>query len=88
AAMVAWGTLNSALPVAWFNWLTVGVKDEPEAAGGLLVAGIQLAIMGGATFGGLLLDHVSIAATFIGGAALLVLASLAAGHAPLRRLPA
>ena len=87
-AMVAWGTLNSALPVAWFNWLTVGVKDEPEAAGGLMVAGIQLAIMGGATFGGLLLDHVSIAATFIGGAALLVLASLAAGRAPLRRLPA
>ncbi|HEY1227851.1 MAG TPA: MFS transporter [Ramlibacter sp.] len=87
AAMVAWGTLNSALPVAWFNWLTVGVKDEPEAAGGLMVAGIQLAIMGGATFGGLLLDHVSIAATFLGGAALLVLASLAAGRAPLRHLP-
>jgi predicted MFS family arabinose efflux permease len=77
-AMIAWGTLNSAIPVAWFSWLAVGVKDEPEAAGGLMVAGIQLAIMLGAAFGGLLLDHFSVAATFVGGAALLMLAPLAA----------
>jgi predicted MFS family arabinose efflux permease len=83
-AMVAWGALNAALPVSWFNWLTVGVKDEPEAAGGLMVAGIQLAIMLGASFGGLLLDHFSIAATFVGGAALLVLASLAVRGGQLR----
>jgi len=76
-AMVAWGMVNSAIPVAWFSWLTVGVRDEPEAAGGLMVAGIQLAIMLGAAFGGLLLDHFSVAATFVGGAALLVLASFA-----------
>ena len=82
--MVAWGTLNSAIPVAWFSWLTVGVKDEPEAAGGLMVAGIQLAIMLGAAFGGLLLDHFSVAATFLGGAALLVLASIAVGKDRLR----
>jgi predicted MFS family arabinose efflux permease len=88
-AMVAWGTLNSAIPVAWVNWLARSVKDEPEAGGGLLVAGIQLAIMGGATFGGLLLDHFSIAATFLGGTGLLVLASLAVGSGRrLRPLPA
>lgn len=87
-AMVAWGALNSAVPVAWFSWLTTGVKDEPEAAGGLMVAAIQLAIMLGAAFGGLLLDHVSIAATFFGGAALLVLASFAVGRGPLRAQPA
>jgi len=86
-AMVAWGTINSAIPVAWFSWLTVGVKDEPEAAGGLMVAGIQLAIMLGAGFGGLLLDHFSIAATFAGGAALLVLASAAAGQGRMRAMP-
>jgi len=77
--MVAWGTLNSAIPVSWFNWLAHGVADEPEGGGGLMVAAIQLAIMGGAALGGLLLDHFSIAVTFIGSAALLVLASLAVG---------
>jgi predicted MFS family arabinose efflux permease len=77
--MVAWGTLNSAIPVSWFNWLALAVKDEAEAGGGLMVAAIQLAIMLGAAFGGLLLDHYSIAATFIGGTALLVLGSLSVG---------
>jgi predicted MFS family arabinose efflux permease len=87
AAMVAWGAVNSAIPVAWFSWLTTGVKDEPEAAGGLMVAAIQLAIMAGAAFGGLLLDHFSVMATFVGAAALLVLASLAGGRGRMRAVP-
>ncbi|WP_047197291.1 MFS transporter [Caldimonas brevitalea] len=78
--MAVWGTLNSAIPVTWSNWLALGVSDEPEAGGGLMVAAIQLAIMLGAALGGFLLDHVSIAATFAGGTALLVLASLAVGN--------
>jgi predicted MFS family arabinose efflux permease len=41
-----------------------------------MVAAIQLAILAGAGFGGLLLDHICVAATFIGGAALLVLATV------------
>ena len=45
-----------------------------------MVAAIQLSIMLGAALGGLLLDHVSIAATFIGGTVLLVLASLTVGN--------
>lgn len=77
--MMAWGALNSAMPVAWFNWLAQGVKDEPEAGGGLMVAAIQLAIMLGAAGGGLLLDHYSVAATFVGGTVLLVLAALFVG---------
>jgi predicted MFS family arabinose efflux permease len=78
-AMVAWGALNSAIPVSWFNWLAKGVADEPEAGGGLMVASIQLAIMLGASLGGLLLDHFSVVATFIGGAALLILGSAVVG---------
>ena len=35
--------------------------------------------MAGAAFGGVLLDHFSVAAPFLGGTALLVLASLAIG---------
>lgn len=75
-ALVAWGALNAAIPVAWFNWLAQQVSDEPEAAGGLMVAAIQLAIMVGASLGGFLLDHLSISATFIAGALLLVLSSV------------
>ncbi len=77
--LFVWGLLNSAIPVVWSTWLTQGIADEPEAGGGLMVAAIQLAIMLGAAFGGLLLDRASISATWIGGAALLVLASLTAG---------
>ena len=47
-AMVAWGAINSAIPVAWSTWLTRGISDEPESGGGLMVAAIQLAIMSGA----------------------------------------
>src|SRR4051794_22048632 len=78
--MIAWGTLNSAIPEAWSTWLAKGIKDEPESGGGLMVAAIQLAIMLGAAFGGLLLDHISIAATLIGGTGLLVVASVIVGN--------
>lgn len=78
--MIAWGALNSAIPVSWSTWLTKGISDEPESGGGLIVAAIQLSILLGAAFGGLLLDHVSMAATLIGGSILLVLASLIIGN--------
>ena len=79
-AMIAWGAVNSAIPVCWSTWLTKGISDEPESGGGLLVAGIQLSIMLGAGFGGLLLDHVSVAATLVGGTVLLVLAAATLGR--------
>lgn len=78
--LVAWGALNSAIPVAWSTWLSKDIADEPESGGGLLVGAIQLAIMLGAALGGLLLDHFSIVATLIGGTGLLVLASLIVGN--------
>jgi len=77
--LIVWGTLNAAIPVAWSTWLSLGIADEPDAGGGLLVAAIQLAIMLGAAFGGLLLDHLSLTATWIGGAVMLLLASLIVG---------
>jgi predicted MFS family arabinose efflux permease len=85
-AMVAWGALNAAIPVCWSTWLSRGIEDEPESGGGLMVAAIQLAIMLGAAFGGMLLDRISIAAALIGGAVLLVLAALTVGSG--RRLMA
>ncbi len=74
--MVLWGTINSAIPVTWSTWLARVIRDAPEAGGGLLIAAIQLEIMAGAALGGLLLDHISVAATFIGGTILLLLASV------------
>lgn len=79
-AMIIWGTLNAAIPVAWSTWLSKGISDEPESGGGLFVASIQLSIMLGAAFGGLLLDHISIAATLIGGTVLLVFSSVVVGN--------
>jgi len=78
--MIAWGTINAAIPVAWSTWLSKGISDEPESGGGLFVAAIQLSIMLGAALGGLLLDHISIAATLIGGTVLLVFSSLVVGN--------
>jgi len=74
--LFAWGALNSAIPVCWSTWLSKGLSDEPETGGGLMVGAIQLAIMLGGALGGLLLDHISVAATFVGGTGLLLLASL------------
>lgn len=79
-AMVCWGGLNAAIPVAWSTWLSKGVSDDPESGGGLLVAAIQLSIMLGGALGGLLLDHASVTATFIGGAVLLCVGALLVGN--------
>ena len=77
--LVGWGALNAAIPVAWSTWLSKGIADEPESGGGLLVAAIQLAIMLGAALGGVLLDHLSITATLIGGALMLGMSSIIVG---------
>jgi predicted MFS family arabinose efflux permease len=78
-AMFGWGALNSAIPVCWSTWLSEGISDEPESGGGLMVGAIQLSIMLGAAFGGVLLDHISAIATLIGGTCLLVFASITVG---------
>lgn len=77
--LIAWGALNSAIPVSWSTWLTKGIGDEPESGGGLLVAAIQLSIMLGGAFGGYLLDSISVGATFIGGSLLLFAAAAVVG---------
>ena len=85
-ALVVWGALNAAIPVAWSVWLAEGVADDPESGGGLMVAAIQLAILAGAACGGFLLDHVSLSSVWFVAAGLLVLAAVVAGSG--RRLRA
>ncbi|WP_205466400.1 MFS transporter [Novosphingobium sp. BW1] len=73
-----WGAMNTLFSVIWMTWMSQNVDDAPEAAGSLMVAAVQASILLGAVVGGLLLDAISIQATFVGsvllaGAALLVI---------------
>lgn len=70
-----WGLIGMAAPVGWWTWLSDALPNDAEAGGGLMVAVIQLAITGGASFGGLLFDHAGYQATF--GFSALVLAGCA-----------
>ena len=76
-----WGIVATSAPVGWWTWLARTLPRDAEAGGGLMVAVIQLAIMLGATLGGLLFDIRGYQATFGFSAALLAIASLLAGLA-------
>lgn len=68
--LAIWGAMNTAMSIGWMAWISQNVDDAPEAAGSLIVAAIQAAILTGAALGGTLLDHLGIGATFIGSAVL------------------
>ncbi|MBO9549243.1 MFS transporter [Pseudomonas sp.] len=68
----AWGLISTCAPVGWFTWLARILPEDAEAGGGLMVAVIQLAITTGATFGGMLYDHVGYQATFIASGLMLL----------------
>jgi predicted MFS family arabinose efflux permease len=89
--LAAWGLVATAAPVGWWTWLAQTLPDDAEAGGGLIVAVVQLAIMLGATLGGLLFDASGYGATFGLSAALLLAAAvlaLLAGRATRREVPA
>ncbi|ATY30709.1 MFS transporter [Sphingomonas psychrotolerans] len=71
ALLAGWGLIGTALPVAWWTWLSRTLPDDAEAGGGLMVAVIQLAITLGAAGGGLLFDAAGPRATFFASAVLL-----------------
>lgn len=77
--MILWGAVNSAIPVCWSTWLSVGIREEAESGGGLMVGAIQLSIMCGASLGGFLLDRFGVAAALVGGVALLIASVLVVG---------
>jgi predicted MFS family arabinose efflux permease len=68
--LALWGAMNTAMSVIWMTWMSQNADDAPEAAGSLMVAAIQTSILLGAMVGGLLLDSLSIFATFIGSVVL------------------
>lgn len=71
-----WGFISTAAPVGWWSWIARTLPQDAEAAGGLMVAIIQLSIALGSTLGGVLLDHGGYHSTFFASAGLLLLAAL------------
>jgi predicted MFS family arabinose efflux permease len=76
--LAGWGFVGTAVPVAWWTWLSRTLPKDAEAAGGLMVAVVQLAITLGAAGGGLLFDAFGHRATFLAAALLLVGSALLA----------
>lgn len=74
ALLFIWGSIGTALPVAWWTWMSRALPENAEAGGGLMVAVVQLAITLGAGGGGLLFDRGGHPAAF-GVAALLLIGS-------------
>lgn len=77
--LAIWGAMNTAMSISWMAWLSQNVDDAPEAAGSLIVAAIQGAILLGAGFGGVLLDYAGIIATFSGSIFLSAIAFMLVG---------
>ncbi|CAD6516069.1 Purine ribonucleoside efflux pump NepI [Paraburkholderia metrosideri] len=65
-SMLGWRLLFGFVPVAWTTWLTWGVPDQIESAGGLQIACTQLAITSGSGVGGILFDVGGIKEVLIG----------------------
>jgi predicted MFS family arabinose efflux permease len=86
--LAGWGLIGTAAPVAWWTWLSRTLPEEAEAAGGLMVAAIQMAITLGAAAGGLLFDNSGYESTFALSAALLVASAIVAVAAGRARRPA
>ena len=42
ALVAGWGLIGTAVPVAWWTWLSRTLPDDTEGGGGLMVAVIQL----------------------------------------------
>ena len=76
--LAIWGLVGTSAPVGWWTWLAQTLPQDAEAGGGLMVAVVQLAIMLGATLGGLLFDASGYRATFYLSASLLVAAAVLA----------
>lgn len=69
--LALWGLIGTAVPVAWWTWLSRTLPHDAEAGGGLIVAVVQLSITIGAAGGGYLFDAFGHKAAFLLGATLL-----------------
>jgi predicted MFS family arabinose efflux permease len=77
--LAIWGIMNTAISIGWMSWLSQNVAEAPEAAGSLIVAAIQAAILIGGALGGSVLDDHGIVGTFVTSAALSIFAAVIVG---------
>ncbi|MDR7333306.1 MFS transporter [Roseateles asaccharophilus] len=82
-AVTLWGFAFGAFPVGFQTWIVRAAPDQAEGAGGLMVAGFQIAIAGGAIGGGLLVDRIGA----LGGPAFAVVALTLGALLTLRHGP-
>lgn len=78
-AAVLWGFAFGGIPTTVQTWAARVEPDRMEPAGGLVVAGFQLAITLGAAVGGLLVDGVGVTQTFILGGVVAMLGGIMLG---------
>lgn len=84
ALVTVWGGAFGGWLIVVNAWTSRQVPDRPEAGGGLVVAGFQLAITLGAAVGGLLVDGPGVRAAYLVGGALLVIGGIVFGRAGSR----
>jgi predicted MFS family arabinose efflux permease len=82
-AVTLWGFAFGAFPVGFQTWIVRAAPDQAEGAGGLMVAGFQIAIASGAIGGGLLVDRIGA----MGGPAFAVVALTLGSLLTLRHGP-
>lgn len=82
-AVTLWGFAFGAFPVGFQTWIVRAAPDQAEGAGGLMVAGFQIAIASGAIGGGLLVDRIGA----LGGPAFAVVAMVLGTLLTLRHGP-
>ncbi|MFF2957642.1 MFS transporter [Streptomyces sp. NPDC057963] len=89
ALLIVWGVAYGAVPVCSQTWFAKAAPDAPEAASVLFTASFQATLALGALTGGAVLDHVSVSALMLLGAATatLVVGAAWAYSGPDRALP-
>ncbi|MFB6986325.1 MFS transporter [Streptomyces sp. NPDC056304] len=84
ALLILWGVAYGAVPVCSQAWFARSAPDAPEAASVLFTASFQATIAIGALAGGAVLDHLSVSAVMLLGAATAALVVVAAALAGTR----
>jgi len=85
-AAVTWGFAFGGIPTTVQTWAARVEPDRMEPAGGLVVAGFQLAITLGAATGGALVDGIGVTETFVIGGVVAILGGAVLGLARQRRV--
>ncbi|SAK53574.1 major facilitator transporter [Caballeronia fortuita] len=85
--LFGWGMLIVSVQVSWWTWLSRTMAHEAEAAGGLMVAIIQVSITLGAGVGGVLFDAAGYTASFGFAVAMLCASALVASLAARAGVP-